>query len=186
MNKRGSQVRSALPWLGQKKGLSGVVAALLLILLAVALIGIIWGVVDNLIKKEIEKTSCLDTVGKVVFSNNYVCYNASNGSQLRFGISIGDIEIKEVFISVFGDGMQKSFKITDENTTINYIRPYNGNYGDPIILPGKNSGLSYVYNMSEAGFSEGPDSIEISPVTGGNTCSATDSVREIIGCYALV
>jgi flagellin-like protein len=167
-----------------KRGLSGVVTAVLLVLLAIALVAIVWTVVSNLIEKRLEETSCLDTVGEVGFNHQYICYNSSS-KELRFAISIGDIDIKMVSVSVSGDGSKKSFEILNESSTVAHLWPYGGSDGDPVVLPGKGGGLSYYYNMSAANFSERPDSIEIFPVIAGNTCAATDSIREIVDCYAL-
>lgn len=168
-----------------KGGLSGVVTALLLVLLAIAMVGIVWAVVTNLIERETSKTSCIDTVGKVNLNHQYVCYNSSDASkELKFAISIGDIDIDSVTVSVSGGGIQKSFKILNQNSTINYLKIYNRTYQD-VILPEKNGGLSYVYNMSAAGFSGWPDSLEIFPQIGDNTCSATDRATEIVACYTL-
>lgn len=166
-----------------KGGLSGVVSALLLVLLTIAMVGIVWAVVTNLIERETSKTSCIDTVGKVNLNHQYICYNSSNTStELKFAIGIGDIDIDSVSVSVSGDGIQKSFKITNENSTVDNLKIYNRS--SQVILPGKNGGLSYVYNMSGAGFSGWPDSLEIFPQIGDNSCSVTDSAREIVACYA--
>jgi hypothetical protein len=168
----------------KKRGLSTVVATLLLILLALALVGIVWAVVTNLIEEEVEKTSCLDTIGEVGFTHQYVCYNASNGSELRFAISIGEVNIDAAVISVSAGGTTKGFKILAENSTVNHVTPYNRAYSE-VALPGQNGGLSYLYNMSSAGFTGRPDSIQISPQIADNVCDAVDMITEIVNCYAL-
>ena len=165
-----------------KRGLSTVIASLLLILLTIALVGIIWTAVTKLVNTEIDKSDCLDSVGKVNLNHQYICYNGTS-KELMFSISLGDIEVEEVAVAVSGGGIQKSFMIKDENSTINYLRPLIG--VGAVALPEKNSGTSYFYNIIAAGFPEDPDSLAISPKIGGNLCSPTDSADEITPCYAM-
>ena len=183
-SKRHSQVQSILPMLSQNKGLSAVIATVLLILLALALVGIVWGIVDDLVKREMSKTSCLDTFGKVEFNHEYICYNVSS-KELMFSVGIGDIEIEKVTISVSAGGDKKSFNIVSEGSNLSYIRPNVGSYGENFYLPEKNSGRTYFYDIGVQ-FLTGPDSLEIYPVINENTCSATDSATEIVSCFLLV
>lgn len=169
-----------------KRGLSAVIAAVLLILLALALVGIVWAVVKDLVEREMSTTDCLDGFGKVEFNHHYTCYNLSS-KELWISVSIGDIEIKKVTVSVSAGGSKKSFDILEGGSSETYIRPsLVTSYGSTFYLPGKNEGKTYFYNMTLATFSDDPDRLEIYPVINENTCSATDSVTEIVDCGLLV
>lgn len=166
----------------KKKGLSAVVATLMLVLLAIALVGILWGVISNLVSDKLGATqSCLDVFEKVTLNDQYTCYNRTS-KETRFSISIANIEVDEVIVSISAEGQTKSLKITNENKTISNLKPYKGNYGENVTLPDKNAGLTYVYNMTGVGFSEEPDSIKIAPTIKGTQCDVSDSILEIWYC----
>ena len=90
----------------KKNGLSTVVAALLLVLLTIVLVGIIWTVVNNLVTDELPNQGCLDAFGKVNFNNGYTCYNSSS-KELQFSINVQDIAIEKAIISITGEGTSK-------------------------------------------------------------------------------
>ncbi len=165
-----------------KKGLSAIIATLMLILLTMVLVGIIWGVISNMVKNNIESTSCIDSLGKINLNDRYTCYNASS-NETQFSINIEDISVDKVLVGISVAGQKRSLEITNENKVVSNLKPYGGSYGDVVILPGKNEGMTYVYNISGAGFSaQTPDSIEVAPVINGNKCDSSDSVVEVSGC----
>ncbi len=172
----------------KKRGLSTVIATLILVLLAVVLAGIVWTVVNDVVKKETDYTeSCFGIFEKVTISNDYTCYNLSdyNGEthdfsvkEFQFGIGITDVEVDELLISVSWPGEVQSFKIPGNYP---YLKYYNGNYGEDLNLPGEDSGKTYVINVTRLGF-EKPDSIEIAPTINNHQCEVSDSLFEIVGC----
>ncbi len=168
----------------QKKGLSGVIAAVILIALVMVTTAIIWTVVNNLITEKLEGAeSCFDIFEKVTINNRYTCYNYSS-NQLQFSINIGDIKIDEVLVAVSGKGTTTSFKLSNEVLNIPDLTNYpSGSIG--VRLPGKNSGLTYFFDMSGSGFSEKPDLIKIIPIIGQKQCEASDSLSEIDNCLLL-
>ncbi len=166
-----------------RKGVSGVITMVLLILLVVAVVGIVWVVVTNLIGEEIEQTeSCFGIFDKVKLGTGYTCYNSSSGD-FQFSINVGDIEIDEVLVSISSEGTTSGFNLVD-NELIANLRNYPSDTAI-IIFPGKNSGRTYVFNMSGAGFSGSPDSIEIAPIVGRKQCGVTDSLSEFDDCQLL-
>jgi len=84
-----------------RRALSGVVTALILILLSIAAVAIVWASVKKTVSNKLEDAgSCFD-VGfsdKVKLNNEYTCFNSSDNST-QFSIDIGDIEIEELLIS---------------------------------------------------------------------------------------
>jgi hypothetical protein len=64
------------------------------------------------------------------------------------------------------------------------LKPYRGNYGDGLKLPGKNEGLTYV----ASGFGTGSniDSIKIAPMIDDEQCSSSDETFKIDNCVLLV
>jgi FlaG/FlaF family flagellin (archaellin) len=167
--------------LGQSKGLSTIVATLLMILLTLVLIGIVWTVVKSLVEDSLPEQSCLNIFEKVSFNQEYTCYNSSAG-ELQFSINLADVAVQKVIISITGEGTMKSLEIKNESSNISYVKPYQGNYSQSVKLPSSNSGLTYVYNASGNGFLAKPNSIKISPVMNGKQCDVSDSILEISNC----
>lgn len=165
--------------INNKKGLSAVVAALMLVLLTLVLVGIVWAAVKGLVDNELPEADCLDAFGKVTLESAYTCYNSST-NEMQFSINVEDISIDKVLVSFAGNGMSKSIDITNQDATVAYTRYYNG--GASVKLPGQNSGLTYIYNSTEAGFTGKLDSITIIPYIGDDSCEVSDTIDEIYTC----
>lgn len=168
-----------------KKGLSTVIATVLIILLVVTSVAIVWAFVKNFIESRQKITeSCFDleSSDKVALNSYYTCYNASSG-EVQFSISIGDTEIDSLVISILAGGSSKSFTLNNSLTSYSNIRPYKGIYGETVKLPGKNEGLTYVVS----GFSGAGkvDNIKIAPVVGDDQCSSTDEILQVESCVFL-
>ena len=163
-----------------KKGLSAVVATVLLVGLAVILVGILWGVISNLVQTKLEETHCLDAIGKITFNDLYTCHNRTTGN-FQFSINVDDIDLERATVSIYVQGERKSLEITSVNTTVANLKLYNKVYSE-VILPIRGGGLTYLYNLTAAGFSNAPDRVEIAPVLGGDQCDTSDSILEIPYC----
>jgi len=167
-----------------KGGLSTVVTTVIMIALVVVAIAIIWAFVDQLIKTNTEKSkSCSNIYGKITINNRYTCYN-STSKEFMFSVKIGDIDIDELLVSISGDMNSKSFKLDNNGISIAALKNTTGS--SIVKLPGKNGGSTYIYNMTEGGFSGKPDSIELAPIINKNQCEISDSLSEIDDCSLLV
>ena len=165
-----------------KKGLSQIIATMIMIVLVVVITAVVFNVVNNLINEQIESSeSCFGNFGKITINKQYTCYDL-NSNELQFSISIGDVDIDGFLASVSGRSGSKSFEIKDES--INFVKMYNGLYGETIKPPGKNSGLTYVINLSEINI-EDLNSITIAPIIDGNQCEVSDSLSGIDDCRLL-
>jgi len=168
--------------INKKRGMSTVVASLMLILLTLVLVGILWTVIQNMVNSKLDQSqSCMNILGKISINNQYTCYNQTT-KELQFSISISDIKVDSVVVAISGGAQTKSLSISNQNKTINYLRPYKGAYSDLVNLPGENEGLTYIYNMTGAGFSNSADQIELAPVVNGKQCDASDSSTQIMNC----
>lgn len=169
-----------------KKGLSTVIATVLIILLVVVSVTIVWTFVSNIVEKNLNEDTqnCLDleTSEKVKLSmdGGYTCFN-STFDEVRFSISLGDVEIESLIVMISMGGNSRSFTLTNTPTVVEDLRPDRGAFTDAVTLPGKNSGLTY----SARGFDgDKIDSIMISPVVGKKQCGATSKVYDITNCMA--
>jgi len=147
----------------KKKGVSAVVATVILIALTFAIISIVWAVVNNLVSENIESSeSCFGVFGKVTLNQDYTCYNNTVGTdELWFSINVGNIEkVDDILVAISGGGTTESFRMLGDNPAGLFYYP---NRTGPITIPGKNQGRTYIYELPVS-FTQIPDKIEIAPV----------------------
>lgn len=172
--------------LKNKKGLSAVIAAVILILLVMVVTGIVWTAITGLVRDETERTQTCFQVGlsdNVRINEEFTCYNTTNSTnkKVRFSIGIGDVEIESLLVSISADGSSKSFTLTNEETTISGLVNYPDGSNN-IVLPQKNSGKTYI---AEGFVASEVDSIRIAPTIDGNFCDVTDTIDQIDNCDIL-
>ena len=160
-----------------KKGLSGVITAVILIALVMAATVILWTVIKNMVDESLSGAeSCFGNYGKITLNERYTCYNTTS-DELHFSISVGDVEVDEIIVLISGDGTTRSFSLNKTISQITGLTNYTG--GNDIIIPQKNAGLTYVAN----GFAIKPDLIRLAPIIGGQQCEISDTVSNIEACF---
>jgi alpha-tubulin suppressor-like RCC1 family protein len=158
-----------------KRGISAVIANVILIALVMVLLVVVWVVVKNLISENLESSeSCLGTLGKVEIEPLYTYYDSDLG-ELQFSINIGSVDVDGVLVSISVEGETKGYTLTNELQSIEGLSSYSGE--SRVKLPGKNAGLTYIAK----GFSNKPDSIKISPIVNGHQCEPCDNLYGIEG-----
>ena len=167
-----------------KRGLSTVIATVLIILLVVVSVTIVWTFVKNFVTTQTEKTGCfeIESSDKVTLNGYYTCYNSSN-NEVQFSINIKDATIDSLIISITMAGNSRSFGLTNNYTVDPDLRPYAGEFGQPVKLPGRNQGLTYSAKTFVGGK---VDSIAIAPVIAGKQCGATDETYDVSDCGLFV
>lgn len=169
-----------------KKALSTVIATVLMILLVMVATAIVWEFVVNIAKNQTEGVqSCFAATssGKVAINDYYTCYNITSG-EVQFSIDVKDVDIDSLVISILVGGNSKSFTLTNNYTVIPNLKPYKGNPGDAVKLPGKNEGDTYVADFSSE-FAQGVtkvDYIRIAPIVGEKQCEQSDETNQIDSC----
>jgi hypothetical protein len=166
-----------------KKALSTVIATVLLILLVVVTTTMVWVSVRNFIKPQMEKQKCfeIESSDKISINDYYTCYEFTTNNEVQFSISIADVEIDALIVTILAGGNSRSFTLTNEDTAVENLKPYNGNYGEPVKLPGKNEGKTYVATGFDAG-AEKVDSIKIAAVLAGKQCGPSDQTLQVENC----
>ena len=160
----------------KKNGLSTIIVTVLLIGLTIVAVGIVWTVVNSMIKGKIANTeACFGNFGKVAINPQYTCYKTASG-EFQFSLSIGDIDVEEIIVGISSVGDTKSYTIP--GTYADVKKFVAGTYGEALVLPGKNAGTTYVTNA----FSSKPDSVKIAPVINGQQCDVSDILSEIDAC----
>jgi hypothetical protein len=168
-----------------KKGISAIIVTLILISISLIIGVIVWNVVNSLVKEKLnEADSCFNVFEKVQLNRQYTCYKSSG--EVWVSINIGGEDVESVIVSIFAKGEGKSFTITNEETQIPFVANYKSTlFGEDLIkLPGKDSGATYIYNWGES-LLEGPDSIQVVPIIGGNQCGVADTVSSFDICETI-
>jgi len=168
-----------------KKALSAIVTTFLLIVISLVAVGLLWAFVNNLVKNQIgNNEACYGNYDKVEINYKYTCYEFVAGStptyNIRFSLSIGDIDVDKVIVGVSSASTSKSYEITKASQLISGLTPYPS--GTSVVLPDKNSGSSYL----GTGFADPIEEIRIIPVIDGTQCQISDTLSQIENCLSLV
>ncbi len=174
----------------KKKGVSGIIVTMILIMITMAAVIIVWMVVNNLIKKETEKAeSCFGIFEKVTIDNKYTCYNYSS-HEIQFSINIADVEVNQILVSLSAISGAKNLIIKSDAEIINNLRYYSGSYNSPVKLPDKDGGTTYVFNWTNAIYPGSERNsvhrIKIAPMINQRQCEPSYSITEIVNCDVFV
>lgn len=107
--------------MNSKKGVSAVVATVLIIMITVAAVGIIWAAIIPMVRNSLDKgTACFDAQSDVslVTDGGYTCINRTSGNislQIKKG-SNTKVELVAVQALVFIGGSSTTYKINKTNT----------------------------------------------------------------------
>lgn len=167
----------------KKRGMSGIVASILLIAIVMSLTSIVWVVVNNLVTENLnEAQTCFGVFEAVEINRAYTCYN-STSNETRIAISVKDKELDSVLISITANGNSESFNILNQSSEIQNVYSYPGKE-TLVQSPGANSGRTYLIDNIGAGI--GPtDSIKIAPYINGKMCDNVDTLSRVPDCRAL-
>ncbi len=160
-----------------KKGLSQVVSAVILILLTVAIVAGVWATVQNLVEDRLDRTgACYGLFEKITINNKYTCYDLAN-SRMQVSISIGEVDVESLLISISSESDSKTFELTNKSEVLEGITKYPSNETG-VSLPSKEGGKTYyVTNIENV-----PEKIEIAPKVSGYRCDVVDSLPNIDIC----
>lgn len=171
-----------------KKGISAIVATVLIILITVAAVTIIWAAIIPMINNQLDKgTVCLDAVSQLTLVDaGYTCKNQGTGTdlgnfsiQLKHGAKDFDLADVQILVSAGGDTQSKNL-VADIGYTL-------------VDLPGSNEErvfliLSAATNGNFTGDAANVtkiDKVEIAPIVKvGNTQETCDvsSSKVLLKC----
>ena len=172
--------------LKNKKGVSAILGTIIMIALVLVIVGIVWGVVNNLIEPKLKKSeSCFGIFEQITINDYYTCYDSNSTlKELKFAINVNDLEVDGIVVGVFGQKSSTTFKIPG---TYPYLKMSNGNLGEEVTPPGENSGLSYVLILNDTNQPDigTPEIIKIAPIINEEQCDFTEVLSEIAKCNIL-
>ena len=137
----------------KKRGLSDVIATVLIIMLTVGAVAMIFEFVIPFVKNNLEKAEvCNNIRGKITLGER-TCLNSTNTMiQIELGGS-NDVKGFLVSLSVIG-GDSRLFEIRD-GADLEGVSMYNG--AGTVSIPGNGESKTYVFNMSS-------DHVSIAPI----------------------
>ena len=153
--------------MNNKKGISAIVATVLIILITVAAVTIIWAAIIPMISNQLESgTICLDAVSQVqLLDSGYTCVDATGNNisiQVKRGAKAFDLADIQVLISAGGTTTPISL-VDDEG------------YDALTELPGPNEEKVFVIDTSTIADKANINKVQIAPVvTVGATSEACD------------
>jgi flagellin-like protein len=161
-----------------KKGVSAIVATVLIILITVAAVTVIWAAVIPMISDKLDSsTLCLDAVSQVqLIDEGYTC-RSKDGSNVSVQIRhlAIDVNLADVQVLISSGGDTTVFRVKNSTTT---LVPTSAN----ILLPGVNEEKVYIIDTSS--ISGTMTQVKIAPIVdvGGteNICdvSAAKTLRD--------
>ena len=158
-----------------KKGISAVVATVLIILITVAAVTIIWAAIIPMIKDQTTGgTTCLDAVSQVSIGTDggYTCYKLTDDKvQIQVKLGATDVKIEDVQIIVSTGGDTESFDSTKTPVEVAGTMPAAN--GQSILE------VELSYDITATAF---PSKVEIAPIV---SVGQTDKTCEIAASAVL-
>lgn len=169
-------------FLKNRKGISGIIVAIIMIGLVLVVTAIVWSAINNLISENISSSqACFGNFGKITLDRKYTCYS---DNEVRFSINIADIKVDDLLVSIASNSETKSFRLTNVETIIDGgDLKYYSRESTSVKLPGENSGITYIYTWSDD--ENPPNTIKIAPTLSGKQCDISDTIGGIDDCGLL-
>lgn len=170
-----------------KKGISGVVSAVLLIGIAIGAVIVVGTFIMQMIeteKDEILSCSEIPYDGGIKIEGRYSCMNTST-DELRFNINLDDVKLSKIELYLI-DGSGDTFKKIEmeDNKTFSNLKEYGSDYNEEISLPTSHGAKTYSFNNSEN--NNDIEEIKIIPIyLGGEHCDTEKTLSNIKDCELL-
>ncbi len=163
----------------KKKGMSDVVANMLIILLTITAVVIVGNIVIPFVNRSLESTSCFEYRDYFKFDQSfgYNCYDESNDRYLITIKTDSNSEKVEGFsLRFLEDGGSSNLVAVKNNTIYNEVKMLEDVANGKLIIPGeKYSALTYNYSSNLI-----YERVEIYPVIKENKiCDLSDSIKLI-------
>ncbi len=157
------------------RGVSPVIATVLLLVITVSLISVLAAFTIPFIKNSLEPgEDCFKALNKLNLGGTpYTCY--SNGTTLRTGISVqvGDIDIQGFKLILYSGGTADPINILPDTSSAQ-VRMLGSDFNTPLQIPAKGGLKTYVVSGTYT-------KVEVAPILASGTCEKSDTF-EIVQC----
>ena len=151
-----------------KKGISAVVATVLIILITVAAVTIIWAAIMPMINDQLSKgTVCLDAVSQLTIKNKgYTCIDG-NDLKIQIGHGANEVDLADIQVLIYAAGDTQSVSLVGDSIV-----------ADASALPSINEEKTFTITPTDASI---VDSVAIAPiVTIGGSTQSCDAVAPVM------
>jgi len=161
--------------MNDKKGISGIIATVLLIILTVGAASILFVFIIPWINAMLDNAKvCNDLQDSITLvEGKYTCYNSANpvNTSVMIKINAGkDIEVAGFAVSLTSSGSAKRYDV--KNGTSANVRMYNGSA--TLTVPEVGGAETYIFPVKA-------ESVDVSPLTSsGKTCNPV--TQKLIDC----
>jgi flagellin-like protein len=132
-----------------KRGVSPVIATVLLVLLTIVAVGILATFVVRFVNDNVKDSDeCFKVLGKISFDEGsaYNCnYKNATGSRTGFSVRIDNDEIAAFKLILSQQGSANSYSI-EQNSTSPYVRMLDANFTQNLDVPTRGGVRTYVAN----------------------------------------
>ncbi|MCD4771570.1 hypothetical protein K8R30_04125 [archaeon] len=156
----------------EKKGISAVVATVLIILITVAAVTIIWAAIIPMINNQLSKgTICLDAISQLSIENKgYTCVEGSD-LKIQIGHGATDFDLADIQVLISSNGTTESINLVADITGISLADLPGTNEEKTFLIPDVNM----TTNAADI------DTVNIAPiVVVGDTTEACEALSPII------
>jgi len=160
-----------------KKALSGVVTAAILIAITIAAGAIVGTMIKGFVEERLNTAgSCYNILEKVQINEEFTCYNAT-GQYTQVSLSLAQISPTKVLVALIYDNESKVYSIYAEEKNIEGLTNYPLNTSG-VQLPGNESGKTYlIWNIESK-----PSKIQVAPMMGETQCEVIDILGPVDNC----
>ncbi len=160
----------------KRKGMSEVVATVIMIGLVMAAAAIIWAVVKGMLDENMGNTqNCMGSYDKVKLYSGATCYNSSS-DEFYFYVETKDVELTKAVVNIYTREGSKTIEIPKKGGYTD-VKEFGKGYSLNLTALDENSGRRYAYNTTQI-----PESISVVPVIGGTQCDISDTIMDIRNC----
>jgi flagellin-like protein len=152
-----------------KKGVSAVIATLLLVVITIVAVVMVWQFVKKqVIDKNMEEASCSDYREYItILQTDFSCYDTTNDlTKLEIRRSFEAKDIEGISVSISSGDSSEAYELKEGNTE-DGVKMYDGS--NTIVLPQKGGSKTYIFNGIAGNI------VTIAPIVNGKSC---DMVRE--------
>lgn len=160
-----------------KKGLSQIVGAMILVLITVAGVAIVGTSTRVFVKDKLDNSqSCFELTDQIKVNDDFSCYNVTRNIT-HVSIIRKDVDLKKIRVTVIMEENSFSFELTNESITIPLVQNYPNN-DTGVKIPSKEGSRTYIVE----GITSYPEKIVIAPETEETSCGIVDSFENIPVC----
>ena len=162
-----------------KRGVSPVIATVLLVVITLVAVAILAAFVIPFVKKNLGSQDCFNVLGHLKFEDSaYVCSTQGAANRTGFSVRVDDDSVVGFRVILYAGGSSEPVEITND-TDGSILNPQVfmlGKASNSLVMPQRGGVRTYVAHGVY-------ENIELYPILkSGTTCDQSDSIKDIKRC----